>query len=194
MALTFASSSGIHPLASVDRLNPRPGLRRWVAANTATDERARWKEAWLSIHHDGSVTLAAALGGHRIRDGFLGGHQVESRTIECGIADFMALIRATARETGNSEYDLRVGVEWTGENPLIVLTDDGYGFSHDIGSTPLQQFTPVESTVDASEPDIDFYWHVYDVAQDCVNQGGTAHLHMIKPPARNSDGQGTSTA
>ncbi|MEJ1939071.1 hypothetical protein WDZ92_53410, partial [Nostoc sp. NIES-2111] len=75
LTLTFAGSHGIRPIASVDRLNPRPGLRRWVAANTATDERARWKESWLSIHHDGSVTIAAAIGGHRVQNGFLKGHQ-----------------------------------------------------------------------------------------------------------------------
>lgn len=30
LALTYAGIGGIHPLDSVDRLNPRPGLRRWV--------------------------------------------------------------------------------------------------------------------------------------------------------------------
>lgn len=71
LALTYAGRGGIHPLKSVDRLNPRPGLRRWVAVNTATGERSVWKEAWASIHHDGSVTLAAAVGGRRISsDGY----------------------------------------------------------------------------------------------------------------------------
>jgi hypothetical protein len=50
----------------VDRRNARPGLRRWVAVNNASGERPEWKEAWTSIHHDGSVTLAAAVGGHRM--------------------------------------------------------------------------------------------------------------------------------
>lgn len=50
LALTYAGRGGVHPLESVDRSNPRPGLRRWVAVNTATGERSTWKEAWLSIH------------------------------------------------------------------------------------------------------------------------------------------------
>lgn len=50
LALTYAGRGGIHPLESVDRDNPRPGLRRWVAVNTATGERSVWKEAWMSIH------------------------------------------------------------------------------------------------------------------------------------------------
>lgn len=65
LALSFAGPIGVHPLQNVDRLNPRPGLRRWVVVNTATGERELWREAWASIHHDGSVTLAAAVGGHR---------------------------------------------------------------------------------------------------------------------------------
>ena len=99
LALTYAGRGGIHPLESVDRHNPRPGLRRWVAVNTATGDRSTWKEAWLSIHHDGSVTLAAAVGGHRMSsDGYFEGSQIQSAAIECAVADFMGLIRATAEE------------------------------------------------------------------------------------------------
>jgi hypothetical protein len=110
LALTYAGRGGVHPLENVDRSNPRPGLRRWVAVNIATGERSRWKEAWLSIHHDGSTTLAAAVGGHRMTShGYFEGSQVQSAAIECSIADLMALIRATAEATGNDEYDVRVG-------------------------------------------------------------------------------------
>ena len=63
LGVFYAGNGGIHPLGNVDRLNPRPGLRRWVAVNTATGERSTWREAWSSIHHDGSVTIAAAVGG-----------------------------------------------------------------------------------------------------------------------------------
>lgn len=69
LALRYAGRAGIHPLESVDHLNPRPGLRRWVAVNTATSESSRWKESWVSVHHDGSAALATAVGGHRSRDG-----------------------------------------------------------------------------------------------------------------------------
>jgi hypothetical protein len=95
LALTYAGRGGIHPLESVDRDNPRPGLRRWVAVNTATGERSVWKEAWMSIHHDGSVTVAAAVGGHRMSsDGYFDGWQVESAAIECAIAEGRPRYRA----------------------------------------------------------------------------------------------------
>ena len=185
LALTYAGRGGIHPLKSVDRDNPRPGLRRWVAVNTAVGERSVWKEAWISIHHDGSVTVAAAVGGHRISsDGYFDGWQVESTAIECAIADLMALTRTTAEATGNDEYDLRVGIEWTGELPLTILTQDTMGFTYDGVSVPLHRYTPVATTVNAVEPAADFFWHVHDFAQDCVNQGGTLNVLMIQPPAR----------
>jgi hypothetical protein len=186
LALVYAGRGGVHPLESVDRLNPRPGLRRWVAVNTARDERSAWKASWASIHHDGSVTLAAAAGGHRMSsDGYFKGWQVESSAIECAIADLMALIRATAEATHNDEYDLRVGIAWTGEQPLVILTKDNFGHTYDGVSTPLHHYTPVETTVNAIEPDLDYYWHVHDLAQDCVNQGGISSVLMIRPPARN---------
>lgn len=189
LALMFAGRDGIHPLENVDRLNPRPGLRRWVAVSTATGKNSAWKEAWASIHHDGSVTLVAAVGGHRRGWGPDGptsfeGWQVESSAIECSIADLMALVRATADMAGADEYDVRVGVEWSGKQPLVILTKDTMGFVYDGVSTPLCWYRPVEVTVSAFASDEDFHWQVHDLAQDCVNQGGVSNVLLIRPPAR----------
>lgn len=181
LALVYAGRGGIHPLESVERLNPRPGLRRWIAANTAT---SAWKQAWASIHLDGSVTVAAAVGGHRVSsDRYFEASQVESSAIECAIADLMALMRATADATDNNEYDVRVGINWTAWQPLTILTKDNCGSVYGGVSTPLYSYTPVETTVNAAESDVDFYWHVHDLAQDCVNQGGISNVRMIQPPA-----------
>ncbi|MBC8988513.1 ATP-binding protein, partial [Pedobacter sp. N36a] len=131
LALFYAGRGGVHPLENVDRHNPRPGSRRWVAVNTATGDRSQWKEAWASLHHDGSVTLAAAIGGHRMSsDGYFAGSQVQSDAVECGVAGLMALIRTTADATGNDEYDVRVGIEWTGSEALTILTVDNFGHSY----------------------------------------------------------------
>lgn len=177
--------SGIHPLTCVDSLNPRPGLRRWVCVNTATSERSLWKEAWIAIHHDGSVTLAASIGGHpRSADQYFDGGQVESSAIECAITDLMALTRATAETTANDEYDVRVGIAWTGEQPLTILTRDNMGSIYDGVSTPVHHYTPVETTVNAVGPESDFHWHIHDLAQDCLNQGGVSHVRLIQPPSR----------
>jgi hypothetical protein len=39
---------------------------------------------------------------------------------------------------------------------------------------------------------VDFYWHVHDLAEDCLNQGGVSNVQMIHPPAR--DDQTSSQA
>lgn len=187
LALTYAGRGGIHPLESVDRVNPRPGLRRWQAINTATGERSSWKESWASIHHDGSVTLASAVGGHRMSsDGYFDGWHVQSVAIECAVADFMALVRRTAEASGGEEYDIRVGVEWTGEQRLTISTVDNFGYHYDGASVPLSRYTPVEVTVNAAESDHDFHWRVHDLAEDCVNQGGISNLQMIHPTERDA--------
>lgn len=90
LALHYAGRGGIHPVESVDCHNPRPGLRRWVAVNTATSESSMWKESWISIHHDGSVTLAAAVGGHR---GTSGGYHEGLASLSASV---LALIRRSA--------------------------------------------------------------------------------------------------
>ena len=189
LALRYAGRNGygVHPLENVDRSNPRPGLRRWVFANRATGDRQAWKAAWASVHHDGSVTLTAAVGGYPSGTGYLEGWQVESATIECAVADLMALARATAEVTGDDEYDVRVGINWAGTHPLTILTRDNSGGIFDDVSTPLHEYTPVEISVDASEPDHDYHWHVHDLAQDCVNQGGITNLRLIHPPSRQEE-------
>lgn len=183
-AFKYANRDGIHPFSNVAWQDPRPGLRRWVAVNDATGERFKWKEAWMSVHHDGSVTVAAAVGAHRTSiDGSLEGHQVESSAIECAVADLMALTRAAGQSTGNDEYDIRVGIEWTGPEPLQILTVDGMGSIYDGVSTPLHRFAPVEVSVDARESDTASYRRLYELALDGVNEGGISNLHVIESSA-----------
>lgn len=170
-----------YPLNSVDRLNPRPGLRRWTAPNASTGNLA-WREAWIATHYDGSVTLAAAIGGHRkSADGYFEPWEVEARGIEAAVADFTALVRATAEALRHSEYEVQVGIEWPGDEPLQIFTIDGQGFTYDGVTTPLRVYTPVRSTIDFAAPHEDFHRQARQLAEDCVNQGGITNLHVIRP-------------
>lgn len=172
---------GIHPLENVDVDNPRPGLRRWVAVNTATGERSRWKEAWATIHHDGSVTLAAAVGGFPARGpGDFAGSEVDSGAIECAVADFLLLAHLNMASTPSRQYEVRAGVEWVGEGPLTILTADASGYTYDGRSVPLHRYTPVETTVDVAASDL--HRQIHDLARDCVNQGGISNLRSIWAP------------
>lgn len=185
LAVTYAGNNGFHPLARVDRLNPRPGLRRWMAVDRAKDDSSEWGRAALSIHRDGSATLAAEVGGQRIgEDEYLQGTELESAMIECAVADFMALTRLTAAATDNDEYDIRVEITWSGEEPLTILSRGQFDLLYRGSSTPLRRYTPVETTINAREADDDFHQHVHDLVQDCVNQGGISNVRMIQPPSR----------
>jgi hypothetical protein len=96
----------------------------------------------------------------------------------------MALVRATAEATRNDEYDLRIGIDWSGDQALTILTKDNMGFTYDGVSTPLRRYTPVETTINAVEGPSDFLEHVRELAQDCLNQGGISNLLIIRPPDR----------
>lgn len=175
--------NNVHPLEKVDMNNPRPGLRRWIAANTATGERQAFRQAWGSVHHDGSVTLATAVGGYPLSGASVAeGWEVDSAVIESGVVAFMRLIQTTAEVTVNDQYEVRVGVEWDGDEPLAIITADSHGFRFDGTSIPLYRYTPVETTVNAATSNADYHRQIHDLALDCINQGGISYLRVIDPP------------
>jgi len=183
-ALVYVGRGSEHPLEHVDQANPRPGLRRWTARPRFVGDSQRWKEAWISILDDGSVSLAAAVGGHkRSRTEYHDNHVVESRDVEVAIADFMGLIREASDRLGLGEYEIKVGFEWNKTERLEIWTTDGMNYPYSGGTIPLAQYTPVEVTVRANADSRDFYQQVHDVALDCVNQGGIAHVQTISPPS-----------
>jgi len=185
LTLTYASSQDNHPIENVECDNPRPGLRRWVATNTATDERSQWKQAWVSVHHDGAVTVATAIGGRPIdaKSSHEGG-EVRGSGVECAVADLMALVRATAEGSGDREYEVRVGIEWDGDGPLTLCRTEFGGWLPAPAAYSLSRYVPVSMTVMATASEEDFHEQVHDLAQDCVNQGGLFNLELISLPDR----------
>lgn len=75
---------------------------------------------------------------------------------------------------------MQIGIEWSGEQPLKILTVDGSGFTYDGSSTPLQTFASVRSTITPTASDTDFHQQMHELAEDCVNQGGVTYLHIIE--------------
>lgn len=179
----YSGNGAVQPLHSTDVLNPRPGLRRWVAPNNATGERESWKQAWAAIHHDGSVSVSASVGGHRrSSDECWPGGTIESRALEAGVADLLSLARAVARHFEIDEYESRIGVEWAGDEPIAILSQDTRGLAYAENSTPLASYAPVDTTLHTDVDDAAFYQQVAEVALDCVNQGGVSYLQIIHPP------------
>jgi hypothetical protein len=183
LALVFAGQGGIHPLESVDRFNPRTGLRRWIAANTGTADHARWKESWVSVHDDGSVTVASSAGGHRASsEDYLPGHNISSSHLECCVADLMGLLRQTSASLGTADYEARIGIEWAGDEPLIIQTIDTNGYPYDLGSTPIPRYTPVTSSIRNDVDSASFLDQVRELATDVINQGGVQNLQVMSRP------------
>jgi len=179
IASLLAKNVGIHPLANIDRYNPRPGLRRWIAVNEATAEQTRWKSAWVATHHDGSVSLAASVGGHRTATGFLLPNQIEAIAVENAVANFMALVRAMSENREISEFDIRIGIQPATDEPIVILTVDNSGHTFAGSSMALVEYSPVTATVTADSSMDEFSGQVYELAEDCVNQGGITHLHSV---------------
>lgn len=182
------SDRNVHPLESVSHSNPPPRPAPLGAPATATSEGSPWREAWVSLHHDGSVTVAAVVGGHRRNlEQQHEGWEVRSHALESTAADFTALVRASAAALHHGAYDVCIGVEWTGEQALTVLTLDNFGEEFNGVSTPLHTYTRVRYTLDAAATDEKFHRQVFELAQDCVNQGGITNLHIIKAPTESAE-------
>jgi hypothetical protein len=181
--LLYAGSGGIHPIESITHHNPRPGLRRWVAANSALSDSMKWRSSWAAVHHDGSVTLTTSIGGQRTRSVEVGPYLVNSTGIETAVSDFMGIVRATCAGLDLSAYDVLVGIV-SGGNQMRIFTEDAAGRPDLSRSTPLARFVPVIRTVIADAAPLDFYWQVHDLAEDCINQGGILEMQMISPPPR----------
>jgi hypothetical protein len=174
---------GSHPMSEVNIYRMRPGLRRWVAPPKQTGS----KEAWATVHHDGSVSLAAVVEGHpEGTDVHLDPWGVTSWAIEAAVADFMALVRVAGGQTSNDEYDVRIACEWHGEETMVFHQTDGHGDTWVQDGMPLHHFAPVEASVRTSEPMGEFHNCVFDLARDCLNQGGLSLLHLIHAPQRGS--------
>jgi Putative DNA-binding domain len=174
--------SGVHPLEMVDRGLPRRGLRRWIAPAVGDQF-----ESWMGVHDNGAVSIATALGGRSIRK-FTGWEPLPGSTartvdVETILADFMALLRiASSTLAVGSEYDVMVGIEWAGEEPLLLVDTGGWGDLFEDGSTPLARFTPVRMSVRTDVDDDAYLAEVYELARDAINQGGVQNIQLIPQP------------
>lgn len=175
LALNFAGRGGLHPLENVERLDPRPGLRRWILPNSATTERTAWKESWCSIHDDGAVAVAMAVGGHRTSEEQVVGSAVDVSAVECAIADLLGLVHETADELSTRDYEIRIGIEWDGARPMTFFTRGGFGINE---KASLARFTPIRASIATDLPSEDYANRVYDIATDAVNQAGVREPTM----------------
>lgn len=183
LAPNYVEAEMHHAIDGVDTVNPRPGLRRWVAPHRPCGSGPEWDEAWFSVHNDGAVTLACAVGGYRVgADEYLAGSEILAAWLQVAAADFMATVRSTAEVNENGEYELRAGVMWNDAEPLTMLTTDHFNRLRREETLPLHYFSPVELTFDARAEHRAFYHTVYNLAEDLINQGGISNLQLMHTP------------
>lgn len=169
----------------MDRHNPRPGYRSWRFMNRMAGDHAI-HEAWVTVHDDGSIGLAAVVGG-----GYQGttrenlhtwaGHQIRPNQLEEVVGAFACLVRETARETSHDVYETRINLEWTGEGSPHLLQKGFSMMDYFTEGHDFETFVPVVRSINALSSDDDFAATARELALDCVNQGGSSSLTWFKP-------------
>jgi len=100
----------------------------------------------MAIHGSGAVSLAHAIGGYTLpgSETTLQGNRIRSRNIECSVADLMALLREVGEVLGvTSEYNVVLGIEWTGDGPLIIEANDVHEPRSTNAPIPLARHTKI---------------------------------------------------
>ncbi len=141
------------PLERMDGANLQMGLRRWVGGDNAPGQKfhldAVYRASIVEIHDDGSLTLAAAMGGFESGEPNRPNH-IHAEHAEAFVTDFMALLASTARVLsigGNYETVLNMRSDI---GPIVIRLPDQNGGRLDLEySTPLNEFVPVSATVPA---------------------------------------------
>jgi len=176
---TLASQKAVHPLDALTHSNPRTGLRSWIMRTDIPNQSYRWREAWAAIHTDGSVGLAAAIGGapkgHEA--GNRGGNEILVQSIEGAVVDFMALIRSVSQKFDLTDFEIIIGIEYDGSEPLTIGRDDYYWQPE--WSTPLRRYARITATVVSNADDEKYTEQVGEIVLDCLNQGGVSNTYSL---------------
>ncbi|MBF6515237.1 ATP-binding protein [Nocardia cyriacigeorgica] len=178
----------VHPLEATALSNPRPGLRRWIAPFASRHPDNSWRASDATIHYDGSVTLATGIGGHRARTTgtWNPGGLIDSTAIESAVVDLACMAHAVGNYVGCAQYEVRIGIEWSGPGQILIQTVDGLGRPFKDNSILLPRYVPVSITLDVNVDDDSFFDQITELAQDCVNQGGITNLHALRKPSENN--------
>jgi hypothetical protein len=184
----FGRANHIRDLDS-GALNPRVGLRRWLATTPGDgnpDERA--KLVHVELHHDGAIAFAAAMDGW-YAPVIEGVHQLVTQFAESFCADLIALIDAVASRSG---YPQRYAVEVAllrsdPTKPIAALSNHRVGTltlnSIEVlaGSRYVRNFRKVGSEVVAPSEDEMLVDAIRSIALDVLGQFGVGRLHTIPP-------------
>jgi hypothetical protein len=171
---------------------PKVGHRRWMAySGSGSDLEKLSRDVHVELHHDGSVALAAAVGGW-MQSVHSDADNVPARLIESFAIEFVALIQASASRglVGRTPYAVRVDFLRQNQAVPIVLIDNvrvaGMTLSTSevvAGSRRLRMIRPVLVDVFAPAEDAALLASAREIATDVLSQFGVSRLVHIPPQA-----------
>lgn len=179
--LQYSNRGHTHPVDIVDYWNLRPGLRSWIAPSKKPGEVMKWQDSRITIHHDGAITLATALGGFPYAsDKYRPGQEIDNRTVEAAVADFTALTQVVGNARGIPEYHIQLGIESDNPIPITMLKEEISGLSTVMGSLPIHSFIPIATALQTNTSPNEYLKQIQTIALDCVNQGGIQETVLIR--------------
>lgn len=165
------------PIRNVRYANPRPGLRSWVLTSSSDDDLFT---AQVTLHHDGSVSVAMALGGIHAPENHTGSTVVSSIFLESYLTDLLILARMVGEKTGTGEYEVRVGLESRDPSPIVMWTPGEPGFFPEDPRVTLKKFIPVTTSIGVRDSLDSVLDALRNIARDCINQGGLSYLRTLR--------------
>lgn len=165
-------------------LNPRAGLRSWMAAYRPGGEPAdRAKYAYASIHDDGSLVLAIQTANWG-SDPVAGTCPVREGDIAGIAVDLVACVAAAAERFGiQGEHLARVRLIRANEDPLVYYAPHRVG-SMTLSTNPVswslsvETFEPVDAIIPALVDVEVMRESVDDLARQAVSQFGVSDVHI----------------
>ncbi|MDR2380738.1 MAG: ATP-binding protein [Bifidobacteriaceae bacterium] len=159
----------------------RSGLRSWRVSTWDERPSMAWARAEASLHDDGTVWYAAAVGGTRLTTGeFADGWRVSAPRVEGFVVALGYLAQANNAAYGPRDCDVLVGIEWQGDQHIALDRPDPSGLPTE--NDPVARYGRIQRQWTVGGDPSQMHQQVADLALDAVNQGGIQHLHAIVPP------------
>lgn len=162
---------GITPLTASYH-SCRRGFRSWRFAKDREGERP---EVYVEFHDDGAISVLCRLDEEVAESST---SLVSSYRLAVVAGDLVALMAEYSRLTGVREYDVRIGMQWSGSRPLEIFNPSNVNFFHE-KPLPIHHFIPVTATVDISDPET-LLDSARSIALDCLNQAGITRLTVFQ--------------
>ena len=170
--------------------SPRVGLRRWMAyPGGGSDLEQLSGDVHIGLHHDGSVTLAAAI-ARSMEPVQSDADNVPARLIESFVIEFVSLIQASALRGPARRTPYAARLDFLRQNqavPIVLIENVRVAgmslptFEVVADSRPLMNVRPVLVDVFAPDEDSALLGSAREIATDVISQFGVSRLVHIPP-------------